>query len=111
MSELVIEKCTACRVDAPRVTDAEIVELKPQIPGWEFIEQNGIPQLKKQFVFKNFAEALAFANKIGELAESEGHHPAVLVEWGKVTVRWWTHKIKGLHKNDLIMAAKTNQLY
>lgn len=110
MSELVIEKCTACRADAPRVTDAEIAELKLQIPGWEFIEQNGIPQLKKQFVFKNFAEALAFANKIGGLAESEGHHPAVLVEWGKVTVWWWTHKIKGLHKNDLIMAAKTNQL-
>lgn len=111
MPELLREKCTACRADAPRVTDAEIAELKPQIPDWEFIEQNGIPQLKKLFTFKNFKEALAFANKIGELAESEGHHPAILVEWGKVTVWWWTHKIKGLHKNDLIMAAKTNQLY
>ena len=61
--------------------------------------------------YKNFDEALTFTNKVGQLAEAEGHHPSILTEWGKVTVTWWTHKIKGLHRNDFIMAAKTDQLY
>jgi len=63
------------------------------------------------FTIPNFVEALNFTNKVGALAESEGHHPALLTEWGKVTVTWWTHKIGGLHRNDFIMAAKTDQLY
>jgi 4a-hydroxytetrahydrobiopterin dehydratase len=62
-------------------------------------------------VYKNFVEALHFTNKVGELAETEGHHPSLLTEWGKVTVTWWTHKINGLHRNDFIMAAKTDELY
>jgi len=111
METLTQEKCVACRHDAPRVTHEEIKELKPQIPDWEFIERDSIKRLEYTFSFSNFAEALAFTNKVGELAESEGHHPAILTEWGKVTVTWWTHKIKGLHRNDFIMAAKTDQLY
>ena len=63
------------------------------------------------FRFSNFAEALTFTDKVGELAETEGHHPAILTEWGRVTVTWWTHKIRGLHRNDFIMAAKTDQIY
>ncbi|MEP0825876.1 MAG: 4a-hydroxytetrahydrobiopterin dehydratase, partial [Nitrososphaera sp.] len=65
---------------------------------------------EKSFAFKDFAEALAFTNRVGAIAEQEGHHPDILTEWGKVTVSWWTHKIKGLHKNDFIMAAKTDAL-
>lgn len=111
MSALTQEKCVACRRDAPQVTEAEIAELKPQIPDWQLIERDGIKRLERVFSFANFADALAFTNKVGALAEEEGHHPAILTEWGKVTVTWWTHKIKGLHRNDFIMAAKTDELF
>lgn len=110
MSTLQESKCTACRTDAPRVTEKEIAELKVQIPEWQIIEREGVPQLERVFRLRNFAEALAFTNKIGALAEAEGHHPAILTEWGRVTVTWWTHKIHGLHRNDFIMAAKTDRL-
>ncbi len=110
MTELAETHCEACRADAPRVTDAEIEALSPQIPDWEMIEVDGIKRLTRQFTFSNFREALAFTNKVGELAEEANHHPAILTEWGKVTVTWWTHKIRGLHKNDFIMAARTDRL-
>lgn len=83
----------------------------PRVPCWNLVERDGIERLERAFEFRNFAEALAFTVKIGELAEEEGHHPALLTEWGRVTVSWWTHKIKGLHRNDFIMAAKTSQAY
>ncbi|MFL5759832.1 MAG: 4a-hydroxytetrahydrobiopterin dehydratase [Thermomicrobiales bacterium] len=111
MSTLTQEQCVACRKDSPRVTEAEIAELKPQIPDWEMHEVDGVPRLERTFKLPNFAEALAFTSKIGELAEAEGHHPAILTEWGRVRVSWWTHKIRGLHRNDFIMAAKTDRLY
>ncbi len=110
MSTLTQLQCTACRKGEPTVTEAEIAELRPQVPEWQLIEREEIKRLERVFKFINFAEALAFTNKIGALAEAEGHHPALLTEWGKVTVTWWTHKIKGLHKNDFIMAAKTDDL-
>lgn len=105
------QQCEVCRVGAPKVTGEEIAEYKPQIPDWEITEHEGEQHLERIFTFKNFAAALAFTNQVGALAESEGHHPALLTEWGKVTVSWWTHKIGGLHRNDFIMAAKTDQLY
>ncbi len=108
MSELTAQKCVACRADAPRVTESEIAEMRPGIPEWELITRGGIAQLERVFRFENFKDALSFTMRVGELAESEGHHPAILTEWGKVTVTWWTHKIKGLHRNDFIMAAKTD---
>jgi 4a-hydroxytetrahydrobiopterin dehydratase len=104
------EKCVACRRDAPTVTEAELAELRPQVADWELVEIDGIPRLRRVFAFEGFAPALAFTNKVGELAEAEGHHPALLTEWGRTTVTWWTHKIKGLHRNDFVMAAKTDQL-
>jgi 4a-hydroxytetrahydrobiopterin dehydratase len=104
-------KCVACRADSPRVTEAEVAEFKPQIPAWQMVERNNIPRLERVFKFPNFAEAVAFTNRVAELAEAENHHPAILTEWGKVTVTWWTHKIKGLHRNDFIAAAKTDALY
>lgn len=108
MSSLTTQSCEACRADAPKITEDEKQSLLGEIPDWQLIELNGEEQLKRVFKFRNFAEALAFTNKVGDLAEAEGHHPAVLLEWGKVTVRWWTHKIGGLHKNDFIMAARTD---
>ena len=110
MTDLTSEKCTACRADAPRVTDAEIAELMPQIPEWRVEEVDGEKRLTRTYPFKDFAEALAFTNRVGAIAEEEGHHPALLTEWGKVTVAWWTHKIRGLHRNDFIMAARTDLL-
>ena len=110
MSSLTSEKCVACRRDSPRVTAAEIEELRPQVPEWELVERDGIPRLERVLTFANFAEALAFTNRVGVLAEAEGHHPALLTEWGRVTVIWWTHKIHGLHRNDFVMAAKTDSL-
>jgi len=111
MSQLTEQKCVACRADAPTVTESEIAELKPVIPEWSLMEREKIKQLERSFQFKDFRDALAFTDKVGELAESEGHHPAILTEWGKVTVTWWTHKIRGLHRNDFIMSAKTDKLY
>jgi 4a-hydroxytetrahydrobiopterin dehydratase len=111
METLTRMRCTACRPGEPTVTAAEVAEFHPQVPAWQMIERQNIPRLERLFRFKNFVEAMAFTHKVGELAEAEAHHPAILTEWGKVTVSWWTHKIKGLHRNDFIMAAKTDQLY
>jgi 4a-hydroxytetrahydrobiopterin dehydratase len=103
-------KCVACRGGEPTLTDAEIASLQPQVPEWQVIEVDGVKRLERRFKFKNFVEALAFTNRVGELAEEQDHHPALLTEWGRVAVQWWTHKIGGLHKNDFIMAAKTDEL-
>jgi 4a-hydroxytetrahydrobiopterin dehydratase len=110
MSALTQQTCTACRRDAPQVTEEEVRDLTPQIPGWTQITRDGIPRLERVFRFPNFAAALGFTNRVGELAEAEGHHPAILTEWGQVTVTLWTHKIRGLHRNDFIMAAKIDAL-
>jgi 4a-hydroxytetrahydrobiopterin dehydratase len=86
-------------------------KLMPQIPNWERIESDGVQRLRRVYEFDDFADALAFTDEVGELAEEEGHHPALLTEWGKTTVQWWTHKIGGLHQNDFVMAAKTEEIY
>jgi 4a-hydroxytetrahydrobiopterin dehydratase len=110
MTTLLEERCVACRVDAPRVPEAEIPALLREVPEWELLEVEGVPRLQRTYRFANFAEALGFTLRVGELAEEEGHHPALLTEWGRVTVSWWTHKIRGLHRNDFIVAAKTDAL-
>ncbi|ACO79615.1 pterin-4-alpha-carbinolamine dehydratase [Azotobacter vinelandii CA] len=102
--------CEACRADAPKVSEQELADLIRQIPDWRVENRDGILQLEKVFAFRNFARALAFTDAVGALAEAEGHHPALLTEWGRVTVTWWTHKIRGLHRNDFIMAARTDEL-
>jgi 4a-hydroxytetrahydrobiopterin dehydratase len=110
MEDLKELKCVPCRGGVPPLDDLQIVLFKPQTPEWQVIEVDGIKRLQRSFKFKNFAEALAFTNQVGALAEAEDHHPTLVTEWGKVTVTWWTHKIKGLHQNDFIMAAKTDGL-
>jgi 4a-hydroxytetrahydrobiopterin dehydratase len=111
MEALTQMKCVACNSDQPTVTDAEIAEFRPQVSEWEVVELDGIKRLRRVFSFDDFAHALEFTNKVGELAEDEGHHPALLTEWGRTTVTWWTHKIRGLHRNDFVMAAKADVLY
>ena len=93
------------------MTDDEIAELHPQIPDWNIVDLDGIKRMSRVFPFADFAQALDFTDKVGALAEEEGHHPALQTEWGRTTVTWWTHKIKGLHRNDFIMAGKTDELY
>ncbi len=105
------ETCEACRADAPRLTEQEIHALQQEVPQWEVTTRDKVPLLVREYTFKNFFQALAFTNLVGRLAESMDHHPAILTEWGKVRVEWWTHKIKGLHRNDFVMAAKTERLY
>ena len=111
MTQLVQEKCVACRRDAPRVTDEEIAELHPIVGDWDLIQVDGVNRLRRQFRFRNFQQAMDFSIDIGRIAEDEGHHPKLVTEWGRVTIDWWTHKIRGLHRNDFIMAAKTDRTF
>jgi len=104
-------KCVACRGGEPTLTDSEIADLHPQVLEWQIKEVNAISRLERLFKFKDFVEALAFTNKVGAIAEEQDHHPILVTEYGRVTVSWWTHVVKGLHKNDFIMAAKTDELY
>jgi 4a-hydroxytetrahydrobiopterin dehydratase len=108
---LVGMRCVACRRNEPTATDAEIAGYRLQIPDWDIIELDGVKRLRRTFTFADFVDALAFTDRVGALAEAEGHHPTLLTEWGRTTVTWWTHTIKGLHRNDLIMAAKTDERF
>ncbi len=111
MSELSQLKCVTPRGNEPTLTEGEIYVMHPQIPDWQIKEVDGMKRLERVFKFKNFAQALEFTNKVGAIAEEQDHHPLIVTEWGKVTIHWWTHKIGGLHKNDFIMAAKTEEIY
>jgi len=110
MSNLAAGKCVACRAGEPTLTDEQIAALQPQVPEWQVKEVDGVKRLERVFKFKNFAQALEFTNKVGAIAEEEDHHPMIITEYGRVTVTWWTHIIKGLHKNDFILAAKTDEI-
>jgi 4a-hydroxytetrahydrobiopterin dehydratase len=110
LSALASQKRIPCRGGFPPLTENEISDLHSQVPEWEVVAQNGILRLQRVFKFKNFIGAMAFTNKVAEIAEQEDHHPRIVTEWGVVTVQWWTHVIKGLHRNDFIMAAKTDEL-
>lgn len=111
MESLAHLKCEACRAGAPTVTAEEMEALRPQVPEWRVEERDGVKRLERVFTFPDFAAALEFTNRVGALAEQEGHHPALLTEWGRVTVGWWSHKIRGLHRNDFVMAAKTDEAF
>ena len=111
MSALAGEACVACRSDAPHLTASEVEALMPEVPRWSVVSRDAIDRLERVFTFPNFVAALAFTNGVGGLAEAMGHHPAITTEWGRVTVVWWTHAIGGLHRNDFVMAAKTDALY
>lgn len=110
MIDLAAGKCVPCRGGEPALTDAEIADLILHTSQWQLVAQDNILRLQRVFKLKDYAQALEFTNKIAALAEKEDHHPLIITEWGSVTVQWWTHVVKGLHKNDFIMAAKTDEM-
>lgn len=102
----------ALEQDALRPLDRSAIgTLLAELPGWQLVETEGVARLVRRYAFADFAEALAFTNRVGELAEAHDHHPALLTEWGKVTVSWWTHSKGGVLRNDAIMAARTDRLH
>ncbi len=101
-------KCVPCQIGAQPLAPAEAEALLAEVPGWSLVEE--ATAIQRKFVWPDFAQALAFADRVGRLAEEEGHHPVLTVGWGFCTVRFRTGKIKGLHRNDFIMAARVNAL-
>lgn len=110
MSTLPHESLNTSDAGATAMDEDAIEELLEELQEWTLKHVDGVARVEKHYDFSNFAQALAFTNKVGELAEKAGHHPALLTEWGKVTVSWWSHSLGGVHRNDLIMAARTDQL-
>ncbi len=111
MEQLHEGRCIPCEGGVPPANEAEIMTYLAQLPDWEILEMDQVKHLTKSFIFDNFVHALAFTNSVGQLAEQAGHHPVLVTEWGKVTTTWWTHSIGGLHKNDFIMAAQTEESF
>ena len=109
MNDLSSQSCEACQIDAPKVPQNQIQILLSEINDWVLIEKP-INKIQKVFRFKSYKDSVDFSNKVASLADDEDHHPQIVLEWGKVTVIWWSHKIGGLHKNDFICAAKTDKL-
>lgn len=107
MSDLASKTCVPCRGGVPALKGAELATLKKQLPGWEVVNEH---HLHRRFDFPDFRQALAFVNKVGELAEEQGHHPDILLTWGKAEITIWTHKVDGLTESDFILAAKIDQL-
>lgn len=109
--QLVTEYCKACRADEAQLPAQEINALLAHLPGWQLVEREQMKMLQKTYTFSDFAAALAFTNRIGAMAEEQGHHPDILTAWGRVQLIWYTHKINGLHRNDFRCAARSDQLY
>ena len=109
MNELAQKKCVPCKGGVPPLKGKALTSIHNKLEnGWQVIDEH---HLAKEFTFKNFQQALEFTNKIGEVAETEGHHPDIYLAWGKVKVLVWTHKINGLTESDFIYAAKADQCY
>ncbi len=108
MAELADKTCIPCRGGVPPLKGAELAALAGQVAGWQAVEEHHI---SKSFQFPDFRKALEFTNRVGELAEQQGHHPDIHLAWGRVDVAIWTHKINGLTESDFILAAKIDKLY
>ncbi len=108
MTDLAKKKCTPCQGGVPRLSAPEVEKLLDLVPGWSLTCNH--TKIERTWKFENFVEAFAFAEKVKDLAESEWHHPDLTISWGAVQVVFYTHKIRGLHENDFIVAAKLNQL-
>ncbi len=107
MSELASKTCVPCRGGVAPLQGEELTNLQKQLSGWQVVEEH---YLNKSFKFPDFRQALVFVNRVGELAEEQGHHPDIYLAWGKVDITIWTHKIDGLTESDFILAAKIDQL-
>jgi 4a-hydroxytetrahydrobiopterin dehydratase len=107
MSELASKNCVPCRGDVPALKGAELHALSHQLPNWEVVGEHHIHRV---FKFPDFVKALEFVNRVGAVAEQQGHHPDILLTWGKVEITLWTHAVNGLTESDFILAAKIDQL-
>ncbi|HVT61381.1 MAG TPA: 4a-hydroxytetrahydrobiopterin dehydratase [Thermoanaerobaculia bacterium] len=107
MSELAARKCVPCEAGTPALRGEALQRLYGELHGWTLA---GEQRLEKEYRFRDFREALAFVNRLGEVAEAEGHHPDIALGWGRVKVTLWTHSIGGLSENDFILAAKADQI-
>ncbi len=107
MTELAERQCVPCRGGVPPLQGDELKAFSAQLPGWKVIDEH---HLEKTYKFADFREALDFVNRIGELAESQGHHPDICFGWGKADISIWTHKIDGLTESDFVLAAKIDKL-
>jgi 4a-hydroxytetrahydrobiopterin dehydratase len=107
MSSLAAKTCVPCRGGVPPLTGQELASFHKHVPEWQVVNEH---HLNRQFKFADFKQALAFVNRVGELAEEQGHHPDILLAWGKTEITLWTHKVNGLTESDFIMAAKIDQL-
>ena len=107
MSSLAAKNCVPCRGGVPPLQGQELTLLHQQVPDWQVVNEHHIV---RQFKFPAFKQALAFVNHVGELAEGQGHHPDILLAWGKAEIILWTHKVNGLTESDFIMAAKIDRL-
>jgi 4a-hydroxytetrahydrobiopterin dehydratase len=107
MSELASKTCVPCRGGVPALKGAALEALRKQVPQWNVVNEHHVTHL---FAFPDFVQALAFVNKVGALAEEQGHHPDILLTWGKAEIKLWTHKVDGLTESDFIMAAKIDKL-
>ena len=110
MPDLHEKVCVACLPDAQPASVDEIQDFI-DTSYWRLIEDDGVPHIVRKYEFHNFVQALAFTNMVAEIAEEEGHHPKIITEWGSVSVLWWSHKIKNIHLNDLILAARCDKRY
>lgn len=110
MTTLATESLDSSKQGEKRLSDQAIIDLLATLEGWSLVTADAVSRVEKVYSFKDFQQALLFTNQVGALAEDVGHHPALLTEWGKVTVTWWSHDLGGVHRNDLIMAARTERL-
>ena len=110
-NELAEKQCQACRPGSPQVAEPQRSELAAGLADWSIDPVDGMDQLAAEYRFPDFAAALEFVGRVGALAEAENHHPRLVLEWGRVEVRWWTHSIGGLHLNDFIMAARSDRAF
>ncbi|CEP35898.1 MULTISPECIES: 4a-hydroxytetrahydrobiopterin dehydratase [Halomonadaceae] len=110
MTTLANAICEPCSKDAQPLSKDEAQERLKSLSQWQIVEHDGIMKLSRSFKFRDFVSALAFTQSVGDIAEQAGHHPVIVTEWGKATVTWWSHAIKGLHLNDFILAARTDEV-
>jgi 4a-hydroxytetrahydrobiopterin dehydratase len=110
MKPLSQSTCEACTSTSTALSPEQCQTLLQQLTDWQLSSAAGVAQLSKTYLFADFKQALAFTNQLGCISEEHNHHPALLTEWGKVTVNWWSHSVHGLHQNDFIMAARTDAL-
>ena len=108
---LVQKECTPCHKGAPKLSNAQITLYLEDVASWKVVSEDEELKLFKKFELNNFEETMTFVNRVAAISQQNGHHPVMLVEFRMVSIWWWTHKIEGLHQNDFIMAAKTDDLF